>query len=65
MISARFTYDLGEVSPARKLVRASDASAFAASVLEQPGGPYSSTPRDGRIPIRSKASAWRSGHSTA
>eukprot|EP00965_Chrysotila_dentata_P145651 4811080-Pleurochrysis_carterae.AAC.4 len=50
---------------ARKLVRASLASALAASVLEQPGGPYRSTPRAGRIPRRANADACFSGHSTA
>mmetsp|Transcript_26314 Transcript_26314/g.84979 ORF Transcript_26314/g.84979 Transcript_26314/m.84979 type:complete len:231 (-) Transcript_26314:1216-1908(-) len=50
---------------ARKDVCASAASALAASVLEQPGGPYSKTPRGGRIPSRAKAGPWRSGHTTA
>lgn len=40
------------------------ASALAMSVLLQPGGPYSSTPRGGDMPILKKASGCLSGHST-
>lgn len=40
------------------------ASALAMSVLLQPGGPYSSTPRGGDMPILKNASGCRSGHST-
>eukprot|EP00967_Tisochrysis_lutea_P057410 scaffold72791_cov26-Tisochrysis_lutea.AAC.4 len=50
---------------AKKEVRASAARAFAARVLEQPGGPYSRIPRGGRIARRAKASAWRNGQETA
>jgi hypothetical protein len=42
---------------ARKLSALSVASALASSVLEQPGGPYSSTPADGRIPSRANCPA--------
>mmetsp|Transcript_14031 Transcript_14031/g.45071 ORF Transcript_14031/g.45071 Transcript_14031/m.45071 type:complete len:395 (+) Transcript_14031:525-1709(+) len=50
---------------ARKLVRVSAARARAASVFEQPGGPYSSTPRGGRIPSCANRPACSSGHTTA
>lgn len=40
------------------------ASALAMSVLLQPGGPYSSTPRGGDMPILKNASGCLSGHST-
>jgi hypothetical protein len=40
------------------------ASAFAMSVLEQPGGPYSSTPLGGEMPREAKSSGRCRGHST-
>mmetsp|Transcript_5623 Transcript_5623/g.9204 ORF Transcript_5623/g.9204 Transcript_5623/m.9204 type:complete len:249 (+) Transcript_5623:210-956(+) len=49
---------------ARKFIPLSVASAFAISVLEQPGGPYSNTPRGGAIFIMTKSSGCKSGHST-
>mmetsp|Transcript_44226 Transcript_44226/g.126617 ORF Transcript_44226/g.126617 Transcript_44226/m.126617 type:complete len:219 (+) Transcript_44226:158-814(+) len=48
-----------------KFISVSVATAFAIMVFEQPGGPYSSTPRGGSMSMASKAQAWRMGHSTA
>jgi hypothetical protein len=45
-----------------KLSPASVASAFATSVLEQPGGPYSSTPRGGLMPKLVNFSGYLIGH---
>ncbi len=41
------------------------AAARTSRVLPQPGGPYSRTPLEGRIPRRRKASGRLSGHSMA
>lgn len=41
------------------------AAARARVVLQQPGGPWSNTPRGGRTPSRAKAAACCRGHSTA
>lgn len=49
---------------AMKLIPDSVASAFAVSVLLQPGGPYSNTPLGGLTPSRVKVSACVRGHST-
>jgi hypothetical protein len=51
-------------SPARKFIELSVASAFAMRVLEQPGGPYSSTPLGGEMPREAKSSGRCRGHST-
>jgi hypothetical protein len=40
------------------------ASAFAMSVLEQPGGPYRSTPLGGEMPREANSSGRCRGHST-
>lgn len=59
------TYLLKSSGPliAMKFSLLSVAIALAIIVFEQPGGPYSKTPLEGFIPIRSKASGCFSGHS--
>mmetsp|Transcript_12193 Transcript_12193/g.51358 ORF Transcript_12193/g.51358 Transcript_12193/m.51358 type:complete len:237 (-) Transcript_12193:798-1508(-) len=48
-----------------KLARHSFATALAASVLPQPGGPYSSTPPPALRPMAAKSSGWRMGRAMA
>ncbi|EEQ38710.1 hypothetical protein CLUG_02837 [Clavispora lusitaniae ATCC 42720] len=60
------TYLLNTSGPltAKKLRPDSDASALAASVLEQPGGPYNKTPLGAEMPRRAKVGAAESGSCT-
>ena len=49
----------------RKVAWHAVAAARTSIVLQQPGGPYSNTPRGRGSPSRAKESEWRIGHSTA
>ena len=60
-VSRRFTVPL----TAKKFMPLSVATALAINVLEHPGGPYSSTPLGGRMPMVVNNSGRCNGHSTA
>ena len=60
-VSRRFAVPL----TAKKFMPLSVATALAINVLEHPGGPYSSTPLGGRMPMVVNNSGRCNGHSTA
>jgi len=60
-VSRRFAIPL----TAKKFMPLSVATALAINVLEHPGGPYSSTPLGGRMPMVVNNSGRCNGHSTA
>ena len=60
-VSRRFAIPL----TAKKFMPLSVATALAINVLEHPGGPYSSTPLGGRMPMVVNSSGRCNGHSTA